>query len=98
METNYALNGISFEWDNHKAILNLHKHRISFEVACEAFFDPFVYYLGEETLDEEDRETIIGITPKRQLLYVVYVMRKDVIRIISARMVTNTERRQYENQ
>jgi uncharacterized protein len=97
METTYTLNGISFAWDNQKATDNLRKHSISFEAACEAFFDPFVCYLGEETVAGENRETIIGITPKWQLLFVVYVMRKEVVRIISARLVTKIERKQYEN-
>ena len=49
-------------------------------------------------IDDELRETIIGLTPNWQMLYVVYVMRNEVIRIISARIATNTERQTYENQ
>jgi uncharacterized DUF497 family protein len=32
------------------------------------------------------------------LLYVVYVMRDEFIRIVSARLVTNAEKLAYENQ
>jgi hypothetical protein len=67
-------------------------------LACEAFFDPFVCYLDDETIDGELRETIIGLSSNWQLLYVVYVMRGDIIRIISVRLVTNVERETYENQ
>ena len=94
----YTLHSIPFEWDSQKAAVNFHKHTISFEVACEAFFDPFVSYLGDEEVDGELRETIIGLTAKWQLLYVVYVTRGESIRIISARLVTNVERGIYENQ
>jgi uncharacterized DUF497 family protein len=34
--------GSAFEWDVGKAKVNLRKHGVSFETACEVFFDPFV--------------------------------------------------------
>jgi len=43
MDVKYALHGINFEWDSKKAAANLRKHTISFEFACEVFFDPFVF-------------------------------------------------------
>ena len=98
MNVKYSLHNIAFEWDSQKAATNLRKHNITFELACEAFFDPFVCYLDDETIDGEFRETIIGLSTNGQLLYVVYVLRDDIIRIISARLVTNTERETYENQ
>jgi len=93
----FTLHNITFEWDSQKAAANLRKHNITFETACEAFFDPFVCYLNYEVVDGELRETIIGLTPKWQLLYLVYVMRGEIIRIVSARLVTNAERETYEN-
>jgi uncharacterized DUF497 family protein len=98
VDVQYTLNGITFEWDRHKAASHQRKHRITFELACEAFFDPFVYFLDEEVIDGEHRETIVGFTSKWRLLLVVYVMRANSIRIISARLATNAERGQYENQ
>ena len=65
---------------------------------CEAFFDPFVCYLDEQIVGSELRERLVGLTTTWLLLLVVYVMRGDVIRIISARMVTKAERDIYENQ
>ena len=67
-------------------------------MACEAFFDPFVSYLEDQIVDGESRETIIGLTTTWQLLYIVYVLRDDIFRIVSARLVTNEERELYENQ
>jgi uncharacterized DUF497 family protein len=98
MNVRYSLHNIAFEWDSRKAASNFRKHNISFELACEAFFDPFVYYLDDETIDGELRETIIGLATTWQLLYVVYVLRDDIIRIVSARLATKTERVAYENQ
>ena len=98
MNVKYSLHNIVFEWDSQKAATNIRKHSITFELACEAFFDPFVLYLDDEVVDGEVRETVIGLATNWQLLFVVYVMSEDMIRIISARLVTNTERETYENQ
>ncbi len=98
MNVKYSLHNIIFEWDSQKAATNLRKHSITFELACEAFFDPFICYLDDEMLDGELREAIMGLNVTWQLLYVVYVLRDDIIRIISARLMTNSEREIYENQ
>lgn len=97
MDITYTLRGIVFEWDSQKAATNLRKHGIGFELACEVFFDPFVRYVDEELIGEELREKAIGLTANWSMLYVVYVIRRDRIRIISARTVTKPERDFYEN-
>jgi hypothetical protein len=56
----YTFEGIQFEWGRQKADINLQKHGISFETACEAFLDPFVQSIAVEEVDEELREAIIG--------------------------------------
>jgi uncharacterized DUF497 family protein len=98
MNVRYNLHSIAFEWDSRKAAANFRKHEVSFELACEVFFDPFVCYLDEKVVDGELRESMIGLATTWQLLYVVYVMRDDMIRIISARSVTKVEREGYEDQ
>ena len=98
MNVKYTLHNIAFEWDSQKAIANLRKHHVTFELACESFFDPFVCYLDDEIVGSELRERIVGLTTTWMLLYIVYVMRDDMIRIVSARLVTNAEREVYENQ
>jgi uncharacterized DUF497 family protein len=98
MDVQITLHNIAFEWDSRKAATNVRKHDVSFEVACEVFFDPFLRYLEDEIVESELRETIIGMTKNWRLLYVVYVLRDDIIRIISARKVTKSERMWYENQ
>jgi len=98
MNVKYSLHNIAFEWDSQKATINLRKHNISFELACEVFFDPFVYYYEDEIFEDELRETIMGLSTNWQLLFVVYVLRDEAYRIISARLVTNSEREIYENQ
>lgn len=99
MDIRYALHGVLFEWDAAKAAANLKKHQVSFETACEVFFDPFVYRVDEEQSAGEHRETLIGMTLEWNVLYVVYTERQDdVFRLISARPTTGVERRYYEDQ
>jgi uncharacterized DUF497 family protein len=98
MNVKYSLHNVAFEWDSQKATANFRKHKVTFELACESFFDPFICYLDDEIVGSELRERVVGLTTTWLLLYIVYVMRDDIIRIVSARLVTNAEREIYENQ
>jgi uncharacterized protein len=48
-----------------------------------------------EHSEEEEREWIIGQSYKNRLLVVIYTMREETVRIISARPATKPERQQY---
>lgn len=99
-DISYKLNDIKFEWDEEKADANLTKHRIAFELACEAFFDPLLRVKDAGIIEGESREAVIGFTIDWRLLYVVYTMREEdeIVRIISARKATEEERKHYENE
>ena len=97
MDTSFRYQGQMFVWDERKAHENLKKHKVSFENACEVFFDPFVTLL-DASPEDEARDAAVGLTEDWTVLYVVHVVReKDAIRIISAREATAAERRHYEN-
>lgn len=84
-------------WDAEKASGNAGKHGVSFEVACEVFFDPFIR-VEHASAGGEQREAAIGLTENWTLLFVVHMLREgDTIRIISARPATAQERRTYED-
>jgi uncharacterized protein len=88
---------IKFEWNDDKAARNHWKHGVSFEEAVTVFDD--LLYLedyDEAHSDQEDRFKMLGESTEGQLLVVIYVERTDRIRIISARLATNHERRYYE--
>lgn len=88
---------LEFEWDNQKATLNLKKHGISFEAAKTVFDDPLAYIFDDEWYSVgERREIIIGHDQDHRLLLVCFTERTNVIRIISARLATKKERRDYE--
>jgi uncharacterized DUF497 family protein len=97
MDQQFRLQGIDFEWDQEKAFSNQQKHGISFQTACELFFDPFVMAFDDEIIDGEERLSAVGLTKNWQVLYVVYVWRGDAIRLISARLATSHERKIYEH-
>lgn len=97
MDVTYQIQGQIFEWDAEKAAANVRKHRISFEKACEVFFDPFIRLVDATDLGEV-REAAIGLTEDWSLVFVVHVERRDdAIRIISARPATAEERKHYED-
>ncbi|MCP4425615.1 MAG: BrnT family toxin [Chloroflexi bacterium] len=98
IDVSYTLQGINFQWDAGKAANNQIKHGIAFETACSAFFDPFLVSLDDEFIDGGMRHTTIGIPSDWQFLYAVYVWRGDAIRIISARLAANHEKKRYETQ
>ena len=88
-----------FEWDDQKAFENIAKHGVTFGEATEVFYDPNAVE-GEdcEHSKDEPRFFIIGYSSSR-VLFVVFAERLgNVVRIISARPPTPSERKLYEEQ
>ncbi|HPO63063.1 MAG TPA: BrnT family toxin [Candidatus Kapabacteria bacterium] len=88
-----------FEWHNEKNELNQKKHNISFQEAITIFEDPLAIYKPDtEHSDFEERSYIIGKSNKNKLIVVSFTERQNNIRIITARLATKKEIRNYENQ
>jgi len=69
---------------------------VTFPQAAETFVDPFLVVVDASRNDEE-RDAVIGLDKRWNLLYVVYMEREnDLVRIISARKATRKEREYYE--
>lgn len=84
-------------WDVKKARSNHSKHKVAFEQAAEAFFDPFLRVI-DASANEEARDAIIGMDAWWNLLYVVHLeVEDDRLRIVSARRATSHDRRLYED-
>ncbi|MFT4198974.1 MAG: BrnT family toxin [Pseudoxanthomonas sp.] len=98
MDVRFDLNGVGFVWDDEKARLNTIRHDgITFEQAAEVFFDPF-FRLVDASRNDEARDAAIGYDSHGQLLYVVHlVFENEVIRLISARKATTTERNDHDS-
>ena len=98
MNVSYTLHEIRFEWDERKSRTNLRKHKVSFEKACEAFFDPILRVVDAGVVEGEPREAVIGMTVNWRLRYVIYVERGEAIRVLSARPAIKAERHFYEDE
>ena len=80
-----------------KARKNLKKHGVSFEEASTIFGDPLARTIHDPLhSDQEDRFVILGESQRRRLLVVVFTERGDKVRLISARLATRPERKDYE--
>ena len=93
---------IVFEWDAIKARKNLRKHNVSFEEARTIFFDPMLITFPDEAHSgSEERFISIGLSARTRLLLVVHTEQHEseneiVIRLISSRRATTTERKFHE--
>ena len=88
---------MTFDWDPIKAKSNFWKHGVSFVEASTALLDP----LSKTELDpdhsvEEHRFITFGVSARQRLLVVSYTENANVIRVISARLATRSEREIYE--
>ena len=88
---------MNVEWDDKKARINLKKHGVSFEEAKTVFDDPlYVDFYDPHHSYNEHRFILLGESIQDRLLFVSYMERNNVIRIISAREATQSERKAYE--
>ncbi len=89
---------VGFEWDDDNSDKNLEKHDVS-DGACEEIFfnDPLM--VGEDAAHsrEKQRGFALGQTNAGRLLFVVFTVRRQFIRVISARDMTPAERRWYRS-
>ena len=89
---------LKFEWDSNKAKNNINKHTVSFEEASTVFNDIYAKYdYDPDHSFEEERFIMVGYSYKNRLLFVSYTLRGEKIRIISSRIATKQERKQYES-
>lgn len=86
-----------FEWDKGNKGKNLIKHKIIDEECEEVFFDQNKKILTDIIHSgTEERHILIGKTKKQRLIFLVFTIRKNKIRIISARDLNNKEYKLYE--
>ena len=88
---------MKYEWDSNKAVANLSKHGVSFEEAKTVFDDTlYVDFYDPDHSYSEYRFILLGESIQGRLLFVSYTERNNVIRIISTREATQSERKVYE--
>jgi uncharacterized DUF497 family protein len=88
---------MEFEWDDNKAEHNFANHGVTFHEAATVFGDPLAITFDDpDHSDEEERFLTFGLSHLSRLLVVAHTDREGRTRIISARQVTRSERKLYE--
>jgi len=90
---------LQFDWDPNKAASNEKKHGVGFPEAATAFGDPLSLTISDaEHSEDEARFILVGLTYRGRLVVVAHLELNEHVRIISARLATNAERRFYEQE
>ena len=89
---------VGFDWNDGNEGKNWEKHRVSDGEAEEIFFnDPLVAGADQAHSRKERRYFALGQTGARRPLFVVFTIRRQLIRVISAREMTKREQRWYRS-
>lgn len=83
-------------WDADKASQNLRKHGVRFSDAELALSDPFALTHEDRAARGEPRFVSMGMDASGRVVVVIYTHRGDDLRLISARVATRREKKQYE--
>lgn len=87
-----------FEWDSHNADKIGLKHNVSPSECEQIFFNlPLVVTDDVKHSEQENRFFALGQTDAEKFLFIVFTVRKNKIRIISARDMNRKERRVYQS-
>jgi uncharacterized DUF497 family protein len=88
-----------FEWDEGNWEKNWIKHGVSWVECEQVFFNvPLVVTDDSKHSQMEDRHFALGHTDSGRRLFVVFTIRGDKIRVISARDMNQAERRLYDEE
>lgn len=87
-----------FDWDSGNINKNWEKHRVNSSECEEVFFNE-PYFVTEDAGHSrtEQRFYLLGVTNAGRRLFVVFIIRNNIIRVISARDMSRKERDVYED-
>ncbi|MCF7873041.1 MAG: BrnT family toxin [Candidatus Omnitrophica bacterium] len=86
-----------FQWDQHNAEKNWQKHKVTPAECEEVFFNkPLVVADDLKHSSSEKRFYVLGKTDLSRKLFIIFTIRKELIRIISARNMNKNEKRSYD--
>ena len=85
-----------FDWDKANLHKNWEKHQVSpFECEQVFFNRPLVVHVSQGRTADEERFYSLGKTDSERMLFLVFTMRGNQIRVISARPMSREERKEY---
>lgn len=85
-----------YVWDERKRKSNLKKHGLDFRDACLVYENPDKCTYDASRGEEYRLMDVALAVVKGRLLTLVYAEQDDVVRVISFRSASYTERKQYE--
>ena len=90
---------LGFEWDKGNIDKNWIKHKVS-SSECEQIFFNHPILIQDDILHSatEERYYALGKTDINRFLFVVLTVRKNLIRVISARDMSRKERKVYNDE
>jgi uncharacterized protein len=90
---------MEIEFDQEKAAANPIKHDgVTFEEAKAVLLDPFVLTHEDKNIVYEQRFISLGMGAKGRILIVVWTLREEIVRIISAWKANQPQKKHYEQQ
>lgn len=88
-----------FEWDKGNIDKNWERHQVTHLECEEVFFNtPIAVKEDEPHSATEDRYYALGKTDGGRLLFVVFTVRDNKVRVVSARDMSRKERKLYDEQ
>ncbi len=88
-----------FDWDKGNKQKNWEKHQVDYTECEQVFFNkPLLLREDPQHSAQEKRYYVLGRSDSHRPLFVVFTIRGDKIRVISARDQSKKEREIYEQQ
>ncbi len=85
-----------FEWDQGN-LEHIKKHKVDYKECEEGFLNTPLIVNDDETHSQiEDRFRAYGQTNKNRLLFMIFTIRNNKIRVISARNQNKKERKEFQ--
>jgi uncharacterized protein len=85
---------MEFDWDEAN-LEHIAKHGFDDYECEEVFFDPQITSTPAYNLKGENRQAVIGKTDGGRIAFIVYTIRNQKVRVISARNADDSEKRTY---
>ena len=86
-----------FQWDKGNSLKSWLRHHVTEGDAEQVFFnEPLLLAIDEQHSQQETRFRVMGYTDENRYLYIVFMVRDNLIRVISARDMNKKERAIYE--
>lgn len=87
-----------FDWDGGNLLKNWEKHGVSGAECEQVFFNrPLLAQPDAQHTGSEVRYFVLGQSDAGRKLFLAFTVRKDRIRVISARDMSRKERRRFES-